>query len=112
MTTDAPLKITNVFTLDMIREAKQKLSELPRELPPEATIGDPSIPMTSFERDIRAHWHASGGRGNPPPLIVSQSEYDYFMSEEGFPAHCLKLVVKLPTSRPISQSKDWYRGIE
>jgi len=98
----------NALTLDLIQKAKDVLFKEPEELSSEDTIGDPSDPMTDFERGMRAVWHMNGGRGNPPKLVLGSSQHDYFIAQ-GCPSHLLCLNKPLPVSPVPMQPKDWYR---
>jgi hypothetical protein len=82
---------TDVLTVDILKKGIEAMSWRAPELRPEETIGDPSDPMTDFEKVIRRNWFANGGIGNPPKVIVNEA-LAKDMRELGCPDHLMTIM--------------------
>lgn len=76
---------------EMLNRGRATLLYKAPELKSEETIGDPSEPMSDFEKVIRRSWHMNGGSGNPPKVIVSKSLHDD-MAAMGCPEHLMTVM--------------------
>ena len=88
------LKSANVLTVEMFNRGLELLRQPQPELPPEQTIGEPSEPMSDFERVIRHSWLMHGGRGNPPKVVLGEA-LAADVRKLGCPDHLITIVGKL-----------------
>jgi hypothetical protein len=63
--------------------------------------------MTRLEQRVRETWVASGGEGEPPPLIVTPEQYEDFKAA-GFPEERMRIDRPLPMDdRPFLSDMGW-----